>query len=54
VPGGTLEVCEVVAARKAGMTEAMFVELMAVVSLANEGNRLAAGYRVPLDAAFEC
>nr|WP_153919429.1 carboxymuconolactone decarboxylase family protein [Pseudomonas sp. JG-B] len=41
------------AARKAGMTEAMLGELMAVIGMANETNRLAVGYRVPLDAAFE-
>ena len=41
------------AARKAGMTEAMFSELMAVVGMANETNRLANGYRVPIDPAFE-
>jgi AhpD family alkylhydroperoxidase len=41
------------AARKAGMTEAMFGELMSVVGMANETNRLANGYRVPIDAAFE-
>jgi len=41
------------AARKAGMTEQMFGELMAVVGMANETNRLANGYRVPVDAAFE-
>jgi AhpD family alkylhydroperoxidase len=41
------------AARKAGMTEAMFGELMAVVGLANATNRLANGYRVPIDAMFE-
>jgi AhpD family alkylhydroperoxidase len=40
-------------ARKAGMTEAMFGELMAVVGMANETNRLANGYRVPIDEAFE-
>ncbi|WP_231712355.1 carboxymuconolactone decarboxylase family protein [Vineibacter terrae] len=40
-------------ARKWGMTEEMFGELMAVVGLANETNRLAAGYRVPVDAAFK-
>ena len=40
-------------ARKAGMTEEMFGELMAVVGMANETNRLANGYRVPIDAAFE-
>lgn len=37
------------AARKAGMTEPMFGELMAVVGMANETNRLANGYRVPID-----
>ena len=41
------------AARKAGMTEAMFGELMGVVGMANETNRLANGYRVPVDAMFE-
>jgi AhpD family alkylhydroperoxidase len=41
------------AARRAGMTEAMFGELMAVVGMANETNRLANGYRVPIDEAFK-
>ncbi len=41
------------AARKAGMSEAMFAEVMAVVGLANETNRLANGYRVPVDPAFD-
>ena len=41
------------AARKAGMSEAMFGELMAVVGMANETNRLANGYRVPIDPQFE-
>ena len=41
------------ASRKAGMTEAMFGEVMAVVGMANETNRLANGYRVPIDPAFE-
>lgn len=40
------------AARNAGMSEAMFGELMAVVGMANETNRLANGYRVPVDPAF--
>jgi AhpD family alkylhydroperoxidase len=39
-------------ARKAGMTEAMLGELMAVVGMANETNRLANGYQVEVDAAF--
>src|SRR3954467_7624081 len=41
------------AARRAGMSEAMFGELMTVVGMANQTNRLANGYRVPIDAAFE-
>jgi len=41
------------AARKAGMSEAMFGQVMAVVGMANETNRLANGYRVPIDPAFE-
>jgi AhpD family alkylhydroperoxidase len=41
------------AATKAGMTDAMFGELMAIVGMANETNRLANGYRVPVDPAFE-
>ena len=40
------------AARKAGMTDAMFGEVMAVTGMANETNRLANGYRVPIDPAF--
>ena len=39
-------------ARKAGMTDAMFGEFMAVVGMANETNRLANGFRVPIDEAF--
>lgn len=39
-------------ARKKGMTGAMFQELMAVVGMANETNRLAAGYQVEIDEAF--
>ena len=37
------------AARKAGMTDAMLAELMAVVGVANETNRLSAGYQVEVD-----
>ena len=37
------------AARKAGMNDAMFAELMAVVGMANETNRLASGYQVEID-----
>src|SRR5262249_529074 len=40
------------AARKAGMTDAMLAELMAVVGMANETNRLAAGYQVEIDERF--
>lgn len=40
-------------ARKAGMTDAMFAELMAVVGMANETNRLASGYRVEIDEKFQ-
>ena len=42
-----------VAARKAGMTDAMFAELMAVVGMANETNRLASGYQVEIDDRFK-
>jgi len=41
------------AASKKGMTDAMFHELMAVVGMANETNRLAAGYQVEIDEAFK-
>jgi AhpD family alkylhydroperoxidase len=40
------------AARKAGMSDAMFAELMAVVGMANETNRLASGYQVEIDDRF--
>ncbi len=41
------------AARKAGMTDSMFTELMAVVGMANETNRLASGYQVEIDEQFK-
>ena len=41
------------AARKKGMSEAMLMELMAVVGLANETNRLANGLRVDVDRQFK-
>jgi AhpD family alkylhydroperoxidase len=41
------------AARKAGMTDAQFAELMAVVGMANETNRLASGYQVEIDERFK-
>jgi AhpD family alkylhydroperoxidase len=40
-------------ARKAGMTDSMFAELMAVVGMANETNRLATGYQVEIDEQFK-
>lgn len=40
------------AATRAGMTPEMFAELMAVVGMANETNRLVNGYRVPIDPQF--
>jgi AhpD family alkylhydroperoxidase len=42
-----------VSARKAGMTDAMFAEVMAVVGMANETNRLASGYQVEIDERFK-
>ena len=41
------------AAARAGMTPQQFAELMAVVGMANETNRLVNGYRVPIDPQFE-
>lgn len=41
------------AARKADMSDAMFGELMAVVGMANETNRLASGYQVEIDERFK-
>ncbi|MEP6540185.1 MAG: carboxymuconolactone decarboxylase family protein [Bryobacteraceae bacterium] len=40
------------AARKAGMSDAMFMEMMAVVGMANETNRLASGYQVEIDGRY--
>jgi AhpD family alkylhydroperoxidase len=40
------------AAAKAGMTKEMFGELVAVVGMANETNRLVTAYRVPVDKVF--
>jgi len=40
-------------ARKAGMTDEMFAELMAVVGMANETNRLVSGYQVEIDERFK-
>lgn len=40
-------------AQNKGMTPEMFHELMAVVGMANETNRLAAGYQVEIDEQFK-
>jgi AhpD family alkylhydroperoxidase len=40
-------------ARKKGMTDAMFKELMAVAGMANETNRLSAGYQIEIDEQFK-
>ena len=42
-----------VSAQKKGMTDTMFKELMAVVGMANETNRLSAGYQVEIDEQFK-
>ena len=42
-----------VSAQKKGMTDEMFKELMAVVGMANETNRLSAGYQVEIDEQFK-
>ncbi len=39
-------------ARRAGMTDEMLGELMAVVGMANETNRLADGYQIEVDDMF--
>jgi len=41
------------AARRLGMSDEMFGELIAVIGMANETNRLANGYRVPIDAVLQ-
>lgn len=40
------------AARSKGMTDEQFAELLAVTGLANETNRLANGYGIPVDERF--
>jgi len=40
-------------ARKQGMTDAMFKELMAVVGMANETNKMVTGYQVEIDEGFK-
>ncbi|MFZ0481114.1 MAG: carboxymuconolactone decarboxylase family protein [Terriglobales bacterium] len=42
-----------VSAKNKGMTDAQFKELMAVVGMANETNRLVAGYQVEVDDRFK-
>ncbi|HET9283819.1 MAG TPA: carboxymuconolactone decarboxylase family protein [Candidatus Angelobacter sp.] len=41
------------AARKNGMTEEQFNEMLAVVGLANQNNRLVAGHQVEIDEQFK-
>ncbi|MCC2111461.1 MAG: carboxymuconolactone decarboxylase family protein [Hyphomicrobiales bacterium] len=41
------------AARAKGMTEEQLMELMSVVGMANETNRLANGLQIPVDDAFK-
>lgn len=41
-----------VSARRQGMTDEMLGELLAVVGMANETNRLASGYRVEIDEMY--
>jgi AhpD family alkylhydroperoxidase len=41
------------AAQKKGMNNEMFKELMAVIGMANETNRLVAGYQVAIDDQFK-
>lgn len=41
------------AARKAGMSPEMFSELMAVVGMANETNKLVTGWQVEIDERFK-
>src|SRR6202051_1437817 len=40
-------------AKNKGMTDAQFKELMAVVGMANETNRLVAGYQVEIDERYK-
>jgi AhpD family alkylhydroperoxidase len=40
------------AAKKRGMTDEMLGEVLAVVGMASETNRLVTGWRVPLDESF--
>ena len=40
-------------ARKQGMSDAMFKELMSVVGMANETNKVVSGYQVEIDDRFK-
>ena len=40
-------------ARTKGMTDEQFAELLAVIGLANDTNRVAIGYGVPIDDRFQ-
>jgi AhpD family alkylhydroperoxidase len=40
-------------ARKKGMTDDMFKELMAVISMASETNKMVTGYQVEIDEQFK-
>jgi uncharacterized peroxidase-related enzyme len=40
-------------AQEQGMTDAMFAELMAVVGMANETNKVVTGYQVEIDERFK-
>jgi AhpD family alkylhydroperoxidase len=42
-----------VAAQRKGMTNLMFQELMAVVGMANETNKLVTGYQIEIDEQFK-
>jgi uncharacterized peroxidase-related enzyme len=42
-----------VSAQNKGMTDAMFKEMMAVVGMANETNKLVKGYQVEIDQEFK-
>jgi len=40
-------------AKNKGMTDEMFKELMAVVGMANETNKMVSGYQVEIDEQFK-
>jgi uncharacterized peroxidase-related enzyme len=42
-----------IGAQNKGMTDAMFKEMMAVVGMANETNKLVTGYQVEIDPEFK-